>query len=779
MEYIIAVERQHTVIVVALRACHLDGQLAAVKLDVMRVAVGNAHVSGRQRDFAAALIESAALRRNGTVRRNIQTAVSGNQQVQSEGAIDPGSALLRIGNAVLTHQLQLQEGVEYLRLRIRSPAGVDCDLLQVRAVQGQPGQPDSRDLSVSQELRLGFGCKGGMGIIRPVFSGDLLFVPISRHVDHCAAVAQDVACVLVGDVDSIAVLVGDADAVEGVHTAAVEGQVSLHGVVKVVFLLIAGVGIPLTEGEVDPFGGGGRNGLLPRLDDLDSVGLTGGVLQGGILVGHGDGLAVGVGDVGGHAEGAGGLDGLAAELGVLFQSQPAIVCAAGDMALRGDRAVERAAGDVAAEFLPRCAHVPIRVRHGDAAMENTAPYVALAGDVAGKDCAGLAVRVVDGVGDLDLSSSIEPVRSHIHRALHPAAVGIEEAAGMAGDTEVVKIHIDCGAVGGRAARDAGILPQLQLSKVHHGHAAAAFRLAAGDHSVQNRYLVCVASDKQATAAFACLAVLDAAAGDPDGTPGCRDAAAGHGRAAADDAALHGKGSPGVNVYAAAVGAVVGGEDAVPDGAAGHGDGAALGIDAAAERGNRSALDAAGIDGAARQHEGRARLHIHAAAIVIVGLSRAAVIPVSLAAGDETARGQSRILMLRLGAAVAQGQGMAPRDAEDAVRVRLFVIAQDIAVQVHGDIPLDVQPGVDGDVLRQLHDVARAGQCGGQFLRRGDLRRRQHLGDMDEGKEVEKAGVFKGRSTGGKFRNDTVGIVSVTGAVILAECRVQRRFVREE
>ena len=244
----------------------------------MRVAVGNAHVSGQQRDFAAALIESAALRRNGTVRRNIQTAVSGNQQVQSEGAVDPGSALLRIGNGVLSHQLQLQEGVEYLRLRIRSPAGVDCDLLQVRAVQGQPGQPDSRDLSVSQELLQCFGCKGGMGIIRPVFSGDLLFVPISRHVDHCAAVAQDVACVLVGDVDSIAVLVGDADAVEGVHTAAVEGQVSLHGVVKVVFLLIAGVGIPLTEGEVDPFGGGGRNGLIPLLDDLDSVGLTGGIL---------------------------------------------------------------------------------------------------------------------------------------------------------------------------------------------------------------------------------------------------------------------------------------------------------------------------------------------------------------------------------------------------------------------------------------------------------------------------------------------------------------------
>ena len=243
----------------------------------MRVAVGNAHLSGRQRDFAAALIESAALRRNGTVRRNIQTAVSGNDQVQSEGAIDPGSALLRIGNAVLSHQLQLQEGVEYLRLRIRSPAGADRDLLQLRAVQGQPGQPDPRDLSVSQELLLGFGCKDGMGIIRPVFSRDIFFVPISRHVDH-RAVAQDVGSVLIGDVNSIAVLVGDADAVEGVHTAAVEGQVSIHGFAKVVFFTVAGVGIPLAEGKVAPFGGGGRNGLIPLLDDLDSVGLTGGIL---------------------------------------------------------------------------------------------------------------------------------------------------------------------------------------------------------------------------------------------------------------------------------------------------------------------------------------------------------------------------------------------------------------------------------------------------------------------------------------------------------------------
>ena len=120
----------------------------------------------------------------------------------------------------------------------------------------------------------------------------------------------------------------------------------------------------------------------------------------------------------------------------------------------------------------------------------------------------------------------------------------------------VKIHIDRSAVGGFAARDAGILPQLQLSKVDQGHAAAAFRLTAGDHSVQNRYLVCMAVDKQATAAFACLAVLNAAAGDPDGAPECQDAAAGHGRAAADDAAGHGDGA-GLGIDRAAAGTVIG------------------------------------------------------------------------------------------------------------------------------------------------------------------------------------------------------------------------------
>ena len=138
------------------------------------------------------------------------------------------------------------------------------------------------------------------------------------------------------------------------------------------------------------------NSFLARLDDLRGIGST----QSPVSIGHGGGGDVGLRGVGRVVDHIAGIDGLAAELGVLFQSQPVIVCAAGDMALRGDRAVERAAGEVAAEFLPRCAHVPIRVRHGDAAMENTAPYVALAGDIAGKDRGRLPVRVADGVGGL-------------------------------------------------------------------------------------------------------------------------------------------------------------------------------------------------------------------------------------------------------------------------------------------------------------------------------------------------------------------------------------------
>ena len=121
----------------------------------------------------------------------------------------------------------------------------------------------------------------------------------------------------------------------------------------------------------------------------------------------------------------------------------------------------------------------------------------------------------------------------------------------------LKIHIDRSAVGGFAARDAGVLPQLQLSKAHQGHAAAVFRLTAGDRSVQNRHrAVCVAADRQAAAAFACLAVLDAAAGDPDSAGNCGDPAAGHGRAAADDAAGHGDGA-GLGIDRAAADTVIG------------------------------------------------------------------------------------------------------------------------------------------------------------------------------------------------------------------------------
>ena len=293
--------------------------------------------------------------------------------------------------------------------------------------------------------------------------------------------------------------------------------------------------------------------------------------------------------------------------------------------------------------------------------------------------------MVDGVGGLDFTILIHPVRSHIHRAIHLAAVGIEKAAGIVDGIGAAKIHIDRGAVLGRAARDAGVLPQLQLGKPTKVQAAAVFRLAAGDRSVQNSRLAVfgVAGNIQAAAVFACLAVLDAAAGDPDGAPVCHDTAAAHGRAAADDAAGHGKGrpgNPGANVYAAAAGAKAAGDSAVPDRTAADGDGAALAVDAAAlHLSTRSALDAAGIDGAARQHKGRVHIHIHAAAKVREGLSRAIVILKPLAAGDEATGGEGLILMLLRRAAVGHGQGLAPRDAEDAVRGRRLVIAQDVAV----------------------------------------------------------------------------------------------------
>ena len=73
--------------------------------------------------------------------------------------------------------------------------------------------------------------------------------------------------------------------------------------------------------------------------------------------------------------------------------------------------------------------------------------------------------MVDGVGGLELNMLTVPVPSHIHRALHPAAVDIEEAAGIVDGIGRFKVHVDRSAVGGFAARDAGILPQLQLGKL--------------------------------------------------------------------------------------------------------------------------------------------------------------------------------------------------------------------------------------------------------------------------------------------------------------------------
>ena len=172
-----------------------------------------------------------------------------------------------------------------------------------------------------------------------------------------------------------------------------QGHVSRHSGVEVILRIVQ---IPVRELITLSAGYIRLNSFLARLDDLRGIGST----QSPVSIGHGGGGDVGLRGVGRVVDHIAGIDGLTAELGVLVHGQTAVVGAAGDMALRGDRAVERAAGEVAAEFLPRCAHVPIRVRHGDAAMENTAPDVALAVDIAGKDRGRLPVRVVDGVGGL-------------------------------------------------------------------------------------------------------------------------------------------------------------------------------------------------------------------------------------------------------------------------------------------------------------------------------------------------------------------------------------------
>ena len=106
-------------------------------------------------------------------------------------------------------------------------------------------------------------------------------------------------------------------------------------------------------------------------------------------------------------------------------------------------------------------------------------------------------------------------------------------------------------------------------------------------------------------------------------------------------------------------------------------------------------------------------------------------PVALAAGDEAACGKGCVAVGRRRAAVGHSQGLAPRDAEDAARLRFFVIAQHMAVQIHGDVALDLQPLGDGDVVRQLHDAVRAGPDGGaEGVRRGGLCRRAPQRQME-------------------------------------------------
>ena len=99
-------------------------------------------------------------------------------------------------------------------------------------------------------------------------------------------------------------------------------------------------------------------------------------------------------------------------------------------------------------------------------------------------------------------------------------------------------------------------------------------------------------------------------------------------------------------------------------------------------------------------------------------ARAIVSPVALAAGDEAACGELGIFMGRRRAAVGHSQGLAPRDAEDAARLRFFGIAQHIAVQIYRGLARDPQCAGDGHVLRQrIHAVSQAvGQIGVDVVR---------------------------------------------------------------
>ena len=75
-------------------------------------------------------------------------------------------------------------------------------------------------------------------------------------------------------------------------------------------------------------------------------------------------------------------------------------------------------------------------------------------------------------------------------------------------------------------------------------------------------------------------------------------------------------------------------------------------------------------------------------------------------------------MLRLRAAVGQGQGLARLDAEDAARVCRLVIPQDVAVQIYRGLARDPQRVGDGHVLRQrIHAAAQAvSDIGGDVVR---------------------------------------------------------------
>ena len=320
-----------------LRVARLDGQ-AAVREGEVIGAFGNAVVLGVQRHGPAPLVVTAIVTEShGRLcvgRVHGEGTVPGKGQRRAPGPIQ-GSVCSGVSDLVLA--LQLDGEIPEVHT-----AGYErLDLLQLCAVQRQLAQLYPRDLLAGQQL-LDRGIRDIQFIIIPVFTGDLAAVEPAPCVGY-RAVAQHIRIVLVGDVDLVAVLVSDQDAKDELLPPGIEGHIPRHSLGEVIGFCTVGIRVPAGEGEVFPVGIRGPDSRLVRLDDL--LGIDPAQLP--VRIGHGDRLAVGVGDVGLVIDRSAGVHGLAAEPGGLTHAQTGVVRAAGDMALRGNRAVEAAAGEVA------------------------------------------------------------------------------------------------------------------------------------------------------------------------------------------------------------------------------------------------------------------------------------------------------------------------------------------------------------------------------------------------------------------------------------------------